>query len=87
MQNPDLKQEEQPPLEQISNLGRNQQEQAVPDIQKDVSSLAPQPIRPLGHGSYGLVYLVYDREYGVVANKIIQKQKYNSREWDAAENI
>ncbi|KAA6378080.1 MAG: hypothetical protein EZS28_026393, partial [Streblomastix strix] len=29
----------------------------------------------------------YDREYGVVANKIIQKQKYNSREWDAAENI
>ncbi|KAA6366512.1 MAG: putative Spindle assembly checkpoint kinase [Streblomastix strix] len=45
------------------------------------------PIRPLGHGAFGIVYLVYDRKYGIVANKIILKKKYDKKEWEAAVNI
>ncbi|KAA6386815.1 MAG: hypothetical protein EZS28_017657 [Streblomastix strix] len=45
------------------------------------------PIRPLGRGAFGIVYLVYDHKRGFVANKIILKQNYDKREWEAAENI
>ncbi|KAA6398456.1 MAG: putative serine/threonine-protein kinase ATG1a [Streblomastix strix] len=45
------------------------------------------PIRPLGHGAFGIVYLVYDCKYGIVANKIIQKKKYDKKEWEAALDI
>ncbi|KAA6384785.1 MAG: putative serine/threonine-protein kinase ATG1a [Streblomastix strix] len=45
------------------------------------------PIRPLGRGAFGIVYLVYDRKYGFVANKIILKKKYDKKEWEAAVNI
>ncbi|KAA6391510.1 MAG: putative protein kinase [Streblomastix strix] len=45
------------------------------------------PIRPLGHGAFGMVYLVYDRQYGIVAVKIIKKEKFDIRELEAAEII
>ncbi|KAA6363838.1 MAG: hypothetical protein EZS28_040635, partial [Streblomastix strix] len=45
------------------------------------------PIRPLGHGAFGIVYEVYDRKYGIVAVKIIQKEKFDIRELEAAEII
>ncbi|KAA6386664.1 MAG: hypothetical protein EZS28_017812 [Streblomastix strix] len=45
------------------------------------------PIRPLGFGSFGIVYLVYDLEYGIVAAKISFNDKVIQREWDAAVNI
>ncbi|KAA6373278.1 MAG: hypothetical protein EZS28_031195 [Streblomastix strix] len=40
-----------------------------------------------GRGAFGIVYLVYDHKRGFVANKIILKQNYDKREWEAAENI
>ncbi|KAA6380161.1 MAG: hypothetical protein EZS28_024312, partial [Streblomastix strix] len=39
------------------------------------------------HGAFGIVYLVYNRKYGIVANKIILKKKYDNKEWEAAVNI
>ncbi|KAA6383724.1 MAG: hypothetical protein EZS28_020749 [Streblomastix strix] len=45
------------------------------------------PIRPLGRGAYGSVYEAYDQEYGIVAVKIIQKDKFDIRELEAAEII
>ncbi|KAA6372961.1 MAG: hypothetical protein EZS28_031512, partial [Streblomastix strix] len=45
------------------------------------------PIRTLGRGTFGSVYEVYDREYGIVAVKIIQKEKFDVRELEAAEII
>ncbi|KAA6377313.1 MAG: putative serine/threonine protein kinase [Streblomastix strix] len=45
------------------------------------------PIRPLGHGAFGIVYEAYDREYGIVAVKIIQKKKFDAKELEAAEII
>ncbi|KAA6384450.1 MAG: putative CAMK family protein kinase [Streblomastix strix] len=41
------------------------------------------PIRPLGRGAFGIVYEVYDRQYGIVAVKIIQKEKFDIRELEA----
>ncbi|KAA6398274.1 MAG: putative CAMK family protein kinase, partial [Streblomastix strix] len=45
------------------------------------------PIRPLGRGAFGIVYEAYDQEYGIVAVKIIQKDKFDIRELEAAEII
>ncbi|KAA6392183.1 MAG: putative serine/threonine protein kinase [Streblomastix strix] len=45
------------------------------------------PIRPLGHGAFGIVYEAYDRKYGIVAVKIIQKEKFDVRELEAAKII
>ncbi|KAA6391337.1 MAG: hypothetical protein EZS28_013136 [Streblomastix strix] len=45
------------------------------------------PIRPLGHGAFGIVYETYDRQYGIVAVKIIQKEKFDVRELKAAKII
>ncbi|KAA6374465.1 MAG: hypothetical protein EZS28_030008 [Streblomastix strix] len=45
------------------------------------------PIRPLGFGAFGIVYEVYDRKYGIVAVKIIKKEKFDIRELEAAEII
>ncbi|KAA6361371.1 MAG: hypothetical protein EZS28_043102, partial [Streblomastix strix] len=45
------------------------------------------PIRPLGRGAYGIVYEAYDQEYGIVAVKIIKKEKFDIRELEAAEII
>ncbi|KAA6373350.1 MAG: putative CAMK/RAD53 protein kinase Cds1, partial [Streblomastix strix] len=45
------------------------------------------PIRPLGFGSFGIVYLVYDLEYGIVAAKISIKNKIIQKEWEAAVDI
>ncbi|KAA6394032.1 MAG: putative serine/threonine protein kinase [Streblomastix strix] len=42
------------------------------------------PIRPLGKGSFGCVYLTYSIYHGFVATKIIQKDKYDEKELDAA---
>ncbi|KAA6376336.1 MAG: putative Serine/Threonine kinase domain protein, partial [Streblomastix strix] len=36
------------------------------------------PIRPLGQGAFGLVYLVYNRYYGIIVVKIVQKEKFNN---------
>ncbi|KAA6391985.1 MAG: hypothetical protein EZS28_012488 [Streblomastix strix] len=41
------------------------------------------PIRPLGKGSFGGVYLAHHVQDGIVAIKIIQKNKFEEREWDA----
>ncbi|KAA6383374.1 MAG: hypothetical protein EZS28_021099 [Streblomastix strix] len=41
------------------------------------------PIGPLGRGSYGAVYLVYHVRDHFQAAKIIPKDKYNQREFDA----
>ncbi|KAA6397928.1 MAG: putative serine/threonine protein kinase, partial [Streblomastix strix] len=45
------------------------------------------PIRQLGQGAFGSVYEVYDREYGIVAVKIVQKENFDARELEAAEII
>ncbi|KAA6393846.1 MAG: putative Serine/threonine-protein kinase ATG1a [Streblomastix strix] len=45
------------------------------------------PIRPLGRGAFGIVYEAYDLENGIVAVKIIQKEKFDIRELEAAEII
>ncbi|KAA6375083.1 MAG: hypothetical protein EZS28_029389 [Streblomastix strix] len=45
------------------------------------------PIRPLGRGAFGIVYQAYDQEYGIVAVKIIKKDKFDIRELEAAEII
>ncbi|KAA6385909.1 MAG: hypothetical protein EZS28_018563 [Streblomastix strix] len=45
------------------------------------------PIRPLGQGAFGMVYEAYDRENGIVAVKIIKKDKFDFRELEAAEII
>ncbi|KAA6360748.1 MAG: hypothetical protein EZS28_043725, partial [Streblomastix strix] len=45
------------------------------------------PIRPLGRGAFGSVYEAYDQEYGIVAVKIIKKEKFDVRELEAAEII
>ncbi|KAA6385430.1 MAG: hypothetical protein EZS28_019043 [Streblomastix strix] len=45
------------------------------------------PIRPLGHGAFGIVYEAFDHEYGIVAVKIIKKEKFDVRELEAAEII
>ncbi|KAA6383221.1 MAG: hypothetical protein EZS28_021253 [Streblomastix strix] len=42
------------------------------------------PIRILGRGQYGCVYLVYGTEVKIIAVKIFQKEKFNPREFDAA---
>ncbi|KAA6366204.1 MAG: putative Serine/threonine-protein kinase ULK3, partial [Streblomastix strix] len=42
------------------------------------------PIRPLGQGAYGCVYLAYHLEYGLVAVKIFQRDKFNKREYEAS---
>ncbi|KAA6366937.1 MAG: hypothetical protein EZS28_037536, partial [Streblomastix strix] len=42
------------------------------------------PIRELGRGSFGCVYLAFDLNYGLIAAKIIQKDKYDEKEVDAA---
>ncbi|KAA6398118.1 MAG: hypothetical protein EZS28_006357 [Streblomastix strix] len=47
------------------------------------------PIRPLGNGSFGIFYLVFHIELGIVAVKLIQKYKYDKheREWESAIQI
>ncbi|KAA6390266.1 MAG: putative Serine/threonine-protein kinase ATG1a, partial [Streblomastix strix] len=45
------------------------------------------PIRPLGRGAFGIVYLVYNHNLGLQANKITKKNKFNKKEWEAVENI
>ncbi|KAA6388207.1 MAG: putative aurora kinase [Streblomastix strix] len=41
------------------------------------------PIRPLGHGSFGIVYLAYHTEMGIVSVKLIMKNKRNDlREYE-----
>ncbi|KAA6374464.1 MAG: putative serine/threonine protein kinase [Streblomastix strix] len=42
------------------------------------------PIRPLGQGAFGCVYLVYDLEFGIVAVKIFQKDKFDKREYETS---
>ncbi|KAA6393141.1 MAG: putative CAMK family protein kinase [Streblomastix strix] len=41
------------------------------------------PIRPLGKGSYGCVYLAHSSEFGIIAVKIVEKDKYEKREVDS----
>ncbi|KAA6387141.1 MAG: putative Serine/Threonine kinase domain protein [Streblomastix strix] len=45
------------------------------------------PIRPLGQGSFGHVYLTADVNYGIVASKIVQRETFSQREIDAAVDI
>ncbi|KAA6375084.1 MAG: hypothetical protein EZS28_029390 [Streblomastix strix] len=45
------------------------------------------PIRPLGRGAFGIVYEAYVQEYGIVAVKIVQKEKFDIRELEAAKII
>ncbi|KAA6385552.1 MAG: hypothetical protein EZS28_018922 [Streblomastix strix] len=44
------------------------------------------PIRLLGHGSFGVVYLAYHIEYGITAVKLIMKDSNDKqeREWESA---
>ncbi|KAA6379660.1 MAG: hypothetical protein EZS28_024815 [Streblomastix strix] len=42
------------------------------------------PLRPLGSGSFGCVYLAFHSEYGIIAAKLIHKDKYYETEWDSA---
>ncbi|KAA6403742.1 MAG: hypothetical protein EZS28_000738 [Streblomastix strix] len=55
----------------------------------DYENILRSPIRPLGNGSFGIVYLAYHIEMGIVAVKIIQKNKYDKqdREWESALQI
>ncbi|KAA6381611.1 MAG: putative serine/threonine protein kinase [Streblomastix strix] len=45
------------------------------------------PIHPLGQGSFGGVFLVHHVELDFVAVKIIQKERFNQREFDAAQKL
>ncbi|KAA6389818.1 MAG: hypothetical protein EZS28_014654 [Streblomastix strix] len=44
------------------------------------------PIRPLGHGAFGGVYLAYHVDLDIVAVKLIKKNRYHKqeREWNSA---
>ncbi|KAA6350475.1 MAG: hypothetical protein EZS28_051890, partial [Streblomastix strix] len=44
------------------------------------------PIRPLGHGSFGSVFLSYNfRENSIIATKIIPSKKFELGEWKSAD--
>ncbi|KAA6364191.1 MAG: putative STE/STE20/PAKA protein kinase, partial [Streblomastix strix] len=43
-----------------------------------------EPIKTLGQGAYGTVYLSYNNELGVIAAKVMRLEKFDEREWDAA---
>ncbi|KAA6330914.1 MAG: hypothetical protein EZS28_053442 [Streblomastix strix] len=47
------------------------------------------PIRPLGNGSFGVVYLAYHIEQGIAAVKLILKERSDKqeREWESAIQI
>ncbi|KAA6391569.1 MAG: hypothetical protein EZS28_012905 [Streblomastix strix] len=46
------------------------------------------PIRPLGGGSFGLVFLIFNYEVEqIMTAKIISKEKFNRREWEAANKL
>ncbi|KAA6384555.1 MAG: putative AGC family protein kinase [Streblomastix strix] len=53
------------------------------DIQL-LSSCGIDPIKTLGHGAYGTVYLSFNNELGVIAAKVMRIEKFDEREWDAA---
>ncbi|KAA6367466.1 MAG: hypothetical protein EZS28_037007, partial [Streblomastix strix] len=43
------------------------------------------PIRPLGGGSFGTVFLIFNYQEGqLLAAKVIPKDKFEKKEWDAA---
>ncbi|KAA6391640.1 MAG: hypothetical protein EZS28_012832, partial [Streblomastix strix] len=64
--------ETKPVLSQIGN-----QQSAYIDYEEILRQLDLVPIRPLGSGAFGTVYEVYDRQYGIVAVKIIKKEKFD----------
>ncbi|KAA6370852.1 MAG: putative protein kinase [Streblomastix strix] len=45
------------------------------------------PIRPLGHGSFGHVYLTGDIKFGIITSKIIPRDKFDIREIETAVNL
>ncbi|KAA6386491.1 MAG: hypothetical protein EZS28_017982 [Streblomastix strix] len=45
------------------------------------------PINKLGQGSFGCVYLAYHNDYGIIAVKIYEKEKYEENEIEAAIRI
>ncbi|KAA6365256.1 MAG: hypothetical protein EZS28_039217, partial [Streblomastix strix] len=74
------------------NLPKNtnqleKKQEIIINVEEILRQLQILPIRPLGFGSFGIVYLVYDLEYGIVAAKISIKNKTIQREWEAAVNI
>ncbi|KAA6367245.1 MAG: hypothetical protein EZS28_037228 [Streblomastix strix] len=103
MKNEELKVDIQQQQDQDQQTEQNSQEQKVQDCIDYTSSDDSQsayvdyeeilrqqgfvPIRRLGGGAFGIVYLAYDRKYGIVALKIIQKEKFDIRELEAAEII
>ncbi|KAA6391135.1 MAG: putative CHK1 DNA damage checkpoint kinase [Streblomastix strix] len=43
-----------------------------------------EPIKTLGQGAFGRVYLSYHNELGIIAAKVMKIEKFDAREWDAA---
>ncbi|KAA6402327.1 MAG: putative CAMK/CAMKL/MARK protein kinase [Streblomastix strix] len=43
-----------------------------------------EPIKTLGQGAYGRVYLAFHYELGVIAAKVLLIEKFDEKEWDAA---
>ncbi|KAA6393926.1 MAG: hypothetical protein EZS28_010547 [Streblomastix strix] len=72
---------------QICSTPQQSEQELVINVEEILRQLQILPIRPLGFGSFGIVYLVYDLEYGIVAAKISIKNKTIQREWEAAVNI
>ncbi|KAA6395785.1 MAG: putative serine/threonine protein kinase [Streblomastix strix] len=57
----------------------------IQKYQEDIHKLGYIPIRPLGGGSFGTVFLIFNYQEGqLLAAKVIPKDKFEKKEWDAA---
>ncbi|KAA6390958.1 MAG: hypothetical protein EZS28_013516 [Streblomastix strix] len=72
---------------QNDTLSVTSQESSQVDYEEILRQSEFVPIRPLGRGAFGIVYQAFDQEYGIVAVKIIKKEKFDIRELEAAEII
>ncbi|KAA6398243.1 MAG: putative serine/threonine protein kinase [Streblomastix strix] len=78
------KQDSNSEIQQQPNL---EQKIAFVDYEEILRQQDLVPIRPLGRGAFGSVYEAYDRKFGIVAVKIIKKEKFDIRELEASEII
>ncbi|KAA6375835.1 MAG: hypothetical protein EZS28_028638 [Streblomastix strix] len=80
-------QKQKPVDSQDDTLSVASQQSSYVDYEEILRQQEFVPIRPLGRGAFGIVYEAYDQEYKIVAVKIVQKEKFDIRELEAAEII
>ncbi|KAA6385126.1 MAG: hypothetical protein EZS28_019346 [Streblomastix strix] len=74
-------------VNQMCQISRQSQQEIIISVEEILREQQIVPIRPLGFGSFGIVYLVYDLDYGIVAAKISVKDEKIQRVWEACVNI